>query len=60
MRRAILAFEIEIEVVEAKAKLSQNKKPEVAANVIGVLSRSPQERERAVAALMAETLARRG
>ncbi len=60
MRRAILAFEIEIEAVEAKAKLSQNKRPEVAANVIGVLSRSPQERERAVAALMADALARRG
>lgn len=56
MRRAIVAFEIDIEAVEGKAKLSQNKKPEVAARVIAKLEGSPHERARTVAALAAERL----
>lgn len=59
MRRAVVAFEIVIDSVEAKAKLSQNKKPEVAARVIDKLSGSPNERDRQVGALMAGQFRRR-
>ena len=59
MRRAILAFDIDIENVEAKAKMSQNKKPDVATRVVDALASAPGERERTVAALMAGPFARR-
>jgi len=59
MRRAILAFEVDIETVEAKAKLSQNKKPDVAMSVVNALASAPGERERAVAVMMADLIAKR-
>lgn len=52
LHRAIVAFEIDIEHVEAKAKLSQNKPPEIAAGLADVLSASNDETRAALARLM--------
>lgn len=52
MRRAIVAFEIDIAKVEAKAKLSQNKPAEAVAGVIEALERSGSQMSEAVARAM--------
>lgn len=54
MRRAIVAFEIPIARLEAKAKLSQNKMPEDRRGVIDGLRASDEAGDRALAALMAD------
>ena len=56
MMKAIVTFEIEITRVEAKFKLSQNRRPEDIAGAAAALSRSENQTERAVAALMQEQL----
>lgn len=52
MRAAIVAFEIDIVTVDAKAKLSQNKPADAARRVAAELASSGGERGRALAALM--------
>ena len=52
MRRGIVAFEIPISRLEAKAKLSQNKTPEERAGVIAALDRSGESLARTLAAEM--------
>lgn len=52
MMKAIVGFEIEITRVEAKFKLSQNRKPEDIAGAAAALSQSENQTERALAALM--------
>ena len=52
MMKAIVAFEIEIARVEAKFKLSQNRKPEDIAGAAAALSQSDNQTERELAALM--------
>lgn len=52
MRNAIVAFEIDIERVEAKAKLSQNKLAEAVAGVIEALGSSGTESSAGLARLM--------
>ena len=52
MRRGIVAFEIPITRIEAKAKLSQNKTPEERAGVIGALAETDDPMARAVSAEM--------
>lgn len=52
LRRAIVAFEIDVEHVEPKAKLSQNKPPEIAAAVADVLSASSADMSVTLARLM--------
>ncbi|MEX0646068.1 MAG: FMN-binding negative transcriptional regulator [Parvularculaceae bacterium] len=54
MRAAIVAFEIDIASVEAKAKLNQNKKLNAVAGVIAALSASGSQVSEAVARLMRE------
>ena len=57
MTRGIVAFEIEIDNVEAIAKLSQNKSEDIAAKVVSVLQ-SGDERQCAVASEMQNALDR--
>ena len=52
MMKAIVGFEIEITRVEAKFKLSQNRKPEDIAGAVAALSQSENQTERELAALM--------
>ena len=52
MMKAIVGFEIEISRVEAKFKLSQNRRPEDIAGAIAALSQSENQTERELAALM--------
>lgn len=52
LRAAIVAFEIDIASVEAKAKLSQNKKPEAIAGVIRALAHSGSQMSEVTARLM--------
>jgi len=52
MMKAIVGFEIEIGRVEAKFKLSQNRKPEDIAGAVAALSQSENQTERELAALM--------
>jgi transcriptional regulator len=52
MMKAIVGFEIEITRVEAKFKLSQNRKPEDIAGAVAALSQSENQTERALAAFM--------
>jgi transcriptional regulator len=52
MMKAIIGFEIEITRVEAKFKLSQNRKPEDIAGAVAALSQSQNQTERELAALM--------
>lgn len=52
MRAAIVAFEIAIARIEAKAKLSQNKPPEAIERVMGILSQSGSQMSEAVARAM--------
>ena len=54
MLRAIVSFEIPIERMEGKFKLSQNRKPEDRAGVIDALAHSPSEGSRKIASLMRE------
>jgi transcriptional regulator len=54
MTRAIVAFELPIERLEGKAKLSQNRPAEDQAGAIGGLEASADPLARATAALMAE------
>lgn len=54
MRSAIVAFEIDIMSVQAKAKLSQNKKPEAVEGVIGALLESGLQMNEALALFMSE------
>ena len=56
MMKAIVGFEIEITRVEAKFKLSQNRKPEDIAGAATALSQSANQTERALAAMMQEQL----
>lgn len=50
--KAIVGFEIEVTRLEGKFKLSQNRKPEDATNVIQALSQSENQTERELATLM--------
>ncbi len=50
--KAIVGFEIQVTRLEAKFKLSQNRRPEDAAGVIQALSQSERPIERELAALM--------
>jgi len=50
----IVGFEIEVERVEAKFKLSQNRSQQDRANIITSLSQSSEPQARAVAVMMAE------
>ena len=52
MMKAIVGFEIEITSIEAKFKLSQNRKPEDIAGAVAALSQSENQTERELAALM--------
>lgn len=52
--KGIVGFEIEIELLEGKRKLSQNRTAADRAGVIAGLATSPDERDRAVAAAMGE------
>jgi transcriptional regulator len=52
MMKAIVGFEIELTRVEAKFKLSQNRKPEDIAGAVAALSQSENQTERELAALM--------
>lgn len=54
MRAAILAFEIGIDKIEAKAKLNQNKPPEAIAGVVKALAESGAQMSEYVAGLMKE------
>jgi transcriptional regulator len=56
MMKAIVGFEIEITRVEAKFKLSQNRRPEDIAGAAAALSQSENQTERALAALMQEQI----
>lgn len=58
MRRAIVAFEIDIASVEAKAKLSQNKPPPVAARACAALAGSGSYPASGVADMMRRSLKR--
>lgn len=59
MRASIVAFEIDIEKVEAKAKLNQNKPPDSVAGVIKALGESGSQMSEAVARAMAAAKASR-
>ena len=52
MMKAIVGFEIAITRVEAKFKLSQNRRPEDIAGAVAALSQSENQTERELAALM--------
>lgn len=52
MMRAIVGFEIPIERMEGKFKLSQNRKPEDRAGVIAALAHSPSEGGRRISRIM--------
>ena len=56
MMKGIVGFEIAVSHLEGKFKLSQNRQPEDIAGVIAFLSRSSDQTEREVAALMAERI----
>ncbi len=52
LMKAIVGFEIEVTRVEAKFKLSQNRKPDDIAGAVAALSQSENQTERELAALM--------
>lgn len=56
MMKAIVGFEIEITRIEAKFKLSQNRKPEDIAGAVAALSQSENQTERELAMLMQKQL----
>lgn len=57
LARSVTAFQIQIERIEGKWKLSQNHPRERREKVIAALGRRQDENSQAIAALMAETLA---
>jgi len=54
MMKGIVGFEVAISRMEGKFKLSQNRQPQDIAGVVNSLSRSSEQTEREVAALMIE------
>lgn len=56
-RQAIVGIAVDVEHLEGKQKLNQNRPAEQRARVVRVLAESAHESERAIAALIASTLA---